>query len=640
MFQVAWDQAWTAFSFQYGGQSSADLLPRWQRRETTEPVDGGQVRQLIFHDPETGLEVTARVCQWANSPAQEWLLEFANQGTDDTPLLVDILPLDASWALSGQVRATLHHAKGSLCQPDDFLPYTQEVRPGQIVTLAPVGGRSSNGTLPFMNVQLPDGGVTLAIGWSGQWAARFQRDQEALRLSAGMECTHLRLHPGERIRTPRILAIPWQGADPMVGQNLLRQVILEHYTPRIDGELALPLLAHNTMFAFYRSNQVSEESELAAVARVAELGLEAYWLDACWYGMGQGKLQWWQQVGDWRIRPDAFPRGLKPLGDASHEAGLKFVLWFEPERVRPDTPIAQEHPEYLLRSSQNPDNLLYNLGMPEARAYLTDTISGVIAGAGVDVYRQDFNFDPLPYWQAADAPDRIGMTEIRHVEGLYTLWDELRSRHPGLTIDNCSSGGRRIDLETVSRSFPLWRSDFSDVGGPSHGRTLQIADQIQTAGLSRWVPLHAGPVWTFTPYDFRSAMSSGVSVYNDIRAEDFPMAAAKQALAELRSLRPYFLGDFYPLLPLTTAAHDWCAYQYHRPDERAGFALFLRRHASPFPGMQAALRAIEPTAQYEVSFADTFDEPSPTVMAGEQLLHLEIAIPAAPGSVLLRYRQV
>ena len=68
--------------------------------------------------------------------------------------------------------------------------------------------------------------------------------------------------------------------------------------------------------------------------------------------------------------------------------------------------------------------------------------------------------DPRPFWDAADAPDRVGISEIKHITGLYAMWDALIARHPGLLIDNCSSGGRRIDLETISRSMPLWRSDL------------------------------------------------------------------------------------------------------------------------------------------------------------------------------------
>jgi alpha-galactosidase len=61
----------------------------------------------------------------------------------------------------------------------------------------------------------------------------------------------------------------------------------------------------------------------------------------------------------------------------------------------------------------------------------------------------------LPFWQATDEPDRPGMAEVGFVEGLYAMWDELRARHPHLAIDHCASGGRRIDLETVRRSYAL-----------------------------------------------------------------------------------------------------------------------------------------------------------------------------------------
>src|SRR5205823_8017603 len=127
-------------------------------------------------------------------------------------------------------------------------------------------------------------------------------------------------------------------------------------------------------------------------------------------------------------------------------------------------------------------NYLLNLGIPAARQYVTDMISRLIEEDGVTCYRQDFNTDPAPFWKAADAPDRVGMTEIRHIEGLYAYWDELVARHPGLWIDNCASGGRRIDLETISRSIPLWRSDLQ----ASPDFFSQTAMQNQTHGLGLW----------------------------------------------------------------------------------------------------------------------------------------------------------
>ena len=84
----------------------------------------------------------------------------------------------------------------------------------------------------------------------------------------------------------------------------------------------------------------------------------------------------------------------------------------------------------------------------------------MIEKLNIDCYRQDFNFQPLEYWRNNDASDRRGITEIKHINGLYKLLDALLDKFPNLLIDNCASGGRRIDIETLRRSIPLWRSDL------------------------------------------------------------------------------------------------------------------------------------------------------------------------------------
>ena len=75
--------------------------------------------------------------------------------------------------------------------------------------------------------------------------------------------------------------------------------------------------------------------------------------------------------------------------------------------------------------------------------------------------------------------DREGITEIEHVEGYLAYFDELRRRFPGMLIRHMRLGGRRLDLETLRRAVPLWRSDYA--GDP-------IAQQAQTYGLSLWIP--------------------------------------------------------------------------------------------------------------------------------------------------------
>ena len=267
---------------------------------------------------------------------------------------------------------------------------------------------------------------------------------------------------------------------------------------------------------------------------------------------------------------------------------------------------------------------LFNLGDPAARQWLTDYLSKCIRDWGIDIYRNDFNIDPLPFWRAADAPDRQGMAEIRYVEGLYRMWDDLRQRHPGLMIDNCASGGRRIDLETVSRSYPLWRSDTQCCG-----KAMPVQDQVQTAGLSLYVPLHAGGCWSVDPYCFRSIATTGTSFCPDLAK--VPAAEARRAIAEMKALRPLYLGDYYPLLEINASEHGWCAWQFDRPELGRGFAMVFRRAQSQYVTAEIALHGLDAKANYEVIFAETYEPKPARTMSGAELARLKSHARHGPG---------
>ena len=623
------------------GKKSCEI-DGWTREVTG--ASGGYT--VVWRHAGLRLQVTAEVRCFAGSAAFDYVCQVRNEAEHDSPVLSDILPLDLHIEADETAPVRIHHANGSMCDLDDFLPLTSTIPLGQELRFAPNGGRSSDGVLPFFNIEQRDGGLMLAVGWSGQWQVRVRRERLGdVAIAAGMEKTRLRLHPGESIRIPRVLLLPWTGPDRLRGHNLLRRLIREHYLPKVDGRPAIAPIAHNTAAAACLrmaagGENANEQNQLAAIARCAELGMEAYWLDAYWY-----PYPWSANVGNWFPRPEDFPDGLKPLADAAHARGLKFVLWYEPERVRRGTRLAQEHPEFLLEL-EGVDNMLYNLGDPPALAYMIDFLSGEIDKYGIDVYRQDFNIRPLAYWHANDAPDRVGMTEIRYIEGLYALWGELLRRWPGLVIDNCASGGRRIDLETCSLSVPLWRTDYTDgaysQADPGNRRlNAAIADQVQTAGLNLFIPsVHTGAMGRYDPYGFRSAMSTGAIVYTDITADDFPDEMLKAGLAELRRLRPVLLGDFYPLTEISTDTRAWCAYQYDRPEHGDGIALYFRRRDAEPPTHPASLRMLDPGAQYEVSLAETYDRGETATMSGADLAEFEVVARDRPSAVLLEYRKM
>jgi alpha-galactosidase len=275
---------------------------------------------------------------------------------------------------------------------------------------------------------------------------------------------------------------------------------------------------------------------------------------------------------------------------------------------------------------------LFRLNDPAARRWLTELLARRIAEYGVDIYRNDFNMDPLDFWRRNDPPDRQGMTEIRYVEGLYRMFDDLRAKFPGLLIDNCASGGRRIDLEMCMRSVPLWRSDT----GCSPGHLDW--NQSQTWGLSQYLPLHIVCGWTPAPYEFRSSATAGAVAEWGYLDENFPVDLAIAAIAETRENQKYWYGDFYPLTPCTTAPDAWMAYQLHRPDLDAGLVLAFRHPESDYTGRAVRLKALNADRLYTVEFIDDARNKERKTLSGRELMSaLDIRLSGKGSSLVIRY---
>ena len=289
---------------------------------------------------------------------------------------------------------------------------------------------------------------------------------------------------------------------------------------------------------------------------------------------------------------------------------------------------ARNHRDWLL--GPQGDDFLVNLGNPVARKGITEIVSSLVRDSELTWYRQDFNTDPDKFWSVADAPDRVGMTEIRYIEGLYAFWDELRQRHPGLMIDNCSSGGRRLDLETISRSAALWRSDFQC--SPDFN---PAGMQGQTYGLSSWIPLSAAVVHATDPYHFRSGLGVGVVLGT---ALDQPRQL-KALVEQARQFQPYFLGDFYPLTPYSLGDTDWLAMQFNRPEQADGVVLAYRRPACSGDSVRLKLHGLEPAAWYQVR---SLDAGAATVVSGKSLLDegLPVSLAGKPAAAVIRYRRI
>lgn len=625
------------FSFIYNDVYSNELLPNWQLTQTEDLLDANRTKKtFIYLDPATHLQVRCVATVYSDYPAVEWVLYFRNDGNADTPIIRSLNALDMTMNSPGETTGdfVLYYSHGSTASVSDFEPVRQEIAPNQHLSFAPNGGRSSDGVLPFFNVEQADRtGHVFAIGWTGQWAAMFARDDgDNLNIAAGMERTHLRLHPGEEIRTPRILLLFWE-KDRMRGHNLLRSLVLDHYTLTPgDKPLVPPLCAGNSGVIGF--NNTTESNQIEAVNDFAShnIPIDTWWLDAGWStgGFPAG-------MGTWQPDPSRFPNGMKPVADAVHSHNMKFLLWFEPERVMPGSWLYNNHPDWLLRPSGLPDALAYqknwrllNLGNTEALNWAKTYFSDMIRDSGIDIYRQDFNMHPLYYWGTAEANDRRGINEIKHITGLYDYLDYLLQQHPALIIDNCASGGRRLDLEMTKRSIPLWRSDHC---------WDPISDQSQTYGISFWLPLSGmGVNATNSTYKFRSAMGPNFVLAYDFFNAGTPWGWFREMLNQLKKVRKYFYGDYYPLTFYSTQNNVWMAYQFNRPDSTDGMVVAFRRKNAASQEQSFQLHGLDPELTYRVL---NMDEGRAEFSTGQALMQngLKIELNDSPKSALFIYEK-
>lgn len=586
------------FSFNYGGKSFNSIESKINREEN------GKVTTVEYLLPD-GLKITRIETRYPEYDAFEYLTLFENTSDEPSDIISELFDSDSDLPLGGgreykftayipdKEHATrIYSPKGSTWEADEFFcdvdvyahnSYQNHIYVGQTKEYKNVGGRSSEGKAPFFDIYTKDGGIIVAVGWSGQWNCKITRDFDFVNVKTGIENTHFRLLPHEKIRTSSVVIMNYSG-ERIHGHNKWRRLV-KNYFSLIGSEGrpdTVPVCA-----GFWGGMADKDVLKRLDIIKENKIPFECVWMDAGWYGgesVGESPDEfegdWGVHTGDWRVNA-AHPNGLVDVAERIHSDGLKFLLWFEPERVIKGTPESVEHPEYFIKL-ENDNNLLLNLGDEKAWKYCFDMLCEKIEALGLDCMRQDFNFRPLPYWRSADAEDRQGITEIKYITGLYRLWDALLEKFPSLIIDNCASGGNRIDIETLRRSVPLWRSDMA-----CPANYFAEYNQLHNASFGSWIPYSGTSTGRiYGAYQCRSAYAGALTTnYTFSSRDDFgsdpeKLKSLKAAVCEYKKVREYFYSDIYPLSEITAANDIWFAVQYNRPENDDGILQVFKRESS------------------------------------------------------------
>ncbi|MBO5250711.1 MAG: alpha-galactosidase [Bacteroidaceae bacterium] len=628
-------------SFKYNDESSASILQTAQY-SIEESVDnqGWNVRTSRFQTQE-GIDYTIVGKIAPDMPVVEWTCYIENVGQDTTEVISDILAADISLELKSDKNQDYHfrYSLGSHDGFDDFALCDSLVssEKGQIYFDGGSGWATSK-YLPFFNVyRNPDEGVIVGVGWAGQWMASFTTKGERLHLASGLEKTHLKLYPGEKIRTPLMMLTFWNG-DIVEGHNKLRQYIVKYSSPKPSGkDLVVPI-----SFPTWGGTTTAHHLEYIDLVKKLDVGYDTYWIDAGWFGGPHPTLEyqdfddedWYGVVGNWEVNTVQHPNGLQPISEAVHEAGMNFLLWFEPERAVKGTPVAEEHPEWMLPLPDNVkrpkvgkypmvDAYLVNIGHPGAFQWFLGFLSDYIRNLDIDILRNDNCTAPLRYWRNNDTPDRQGITEIKYIENLYKLFDELQERFPHLLIDNCAGGGHRLELEMLRRSVALHRSDYT-----CNAWANPIGCQLHAFSIMNWIP-YSNTGTSVKPYDaysFRSNMNAGLN-FNFLprdekgaylkAPEDYPWEWFREMMRQHDAVKDCYNGDYFPLTPYSLELDVWCCYQLYKKETDKGFIMAFRRDQAKENTCTVSLGDIDASAVYRF---ENFDTKEIVEISGETLI--------------------
>ena len=548
---------------------------------TRRRIDSNIYETIITARTPEGLTLRAECVEYTDYPVVEWVMFVKNDGESDSPILTD-------WRIDTVFEGAsprLQHGNGDTLRDNGYHWWIDDVTPEGLTVATSGDGTSCNGAFPYLRLFFKDGGINVAVGWTGSWTSSWIAAEGGVRLTVGQPNFRSYLRPGETVRTPRMTFEAFDGGEDRA-RNLWRSFYIDHILPREDGHPLSPKLVLHTfkIGGLPEFCGTTEENQIRGIDAFIEKGLkpDIWWIDAGWYPCDNN----WPTIGNWYPNPENWPNGMGAVGDKCAKEDIDFLVWFEPERVRPNTKLWMEHPDYLLffkgdAEDRRHNNALLDLGNPEALRWAIDTFEGLIKDGRVRVYRQDFNFAPAPYWACNTEENRDGILENKHIQGYYAYWDALIERNPGLWMDSCASGGRRNDLETMRRSVPL---HYTDVGYGNHP-----IKQLQHRQMFEWIPYfrahnmnwdepdgtYGGTNHPVDEFGYQNALTPSVTSMLEWDDPEELCAIGRRFHPVWRRAAQLMLScDYYPLTECRMSAEDWYAMQFDGEEE--GFIQVIR----------------------------------------------------------------
>jgi alpha-galactosidase len=447
-----------------------------------------------------------------------------------------------------------------------------------------------------------------ALAWSGNWKLVVEDTppDHQVRVVGGYNDFDFSwpLKPGESLRTPFYYGgfsnQGFGGASRLLHRLERDEILPDHAHPHVR-----PVMYNSCNPTAFNEDEAGQK---ALAEKAAKLGAELFVMDDGWFGQRNDDHA---GLGDWYVKPQKFPDGLKPLISYVNSLGMDFGLWFEPEMVNPNSDLYRQHPDWVINfpgrpRSESRNQLVLNMARDDVKEYIYGVLDRLLTENNIKYIKWDHNRNfSEPGWPEVPVLEQKEIW-VKYVRNVYEILDRLRAAHPNLEFESCAGGGGRLDLGILERVDEVWTSDNTEALDRlriQEGFTFAYAPKV----MSDWVVDVPDMNERSTPMKFRFLVAMqgalGISAnLNKWSPED--SALATQMVKYYKSIRATVQhGDLYRLF--SPREGDLTANEYVSADGRQA-VLFAFLHSQEF--LRSAptiyLRGLDPDALYRIKTID------------------------------------
>lgn len=330
-------------------------------------------------------------------------------------------------------------------------------------------GASSHHMNPFVALADPNtnefqGNVLGALLiYSGNHQISLERDpigQTRLTMGTNEYNFDWRLADGDSFQTPEVAMV--YSTTGLNGMSQTYHDLLRDRVARSRYKHDLRLILINNWEATYFDFDADKIQSILDAA--APLGIEMFVLDDGWFGHRNDDNS---SLGDWFVNRNKLPGGLADISKRTHDKGMRFGLWFEPENISADSDLYRAHPDWVLGVPDRGRTLSRNeyvldFSQPDVVDNIFEQMTAVLDKVPIDYIKWDMNRNLTEVYSPHSDSAHEGETSHRFILGVYDLMERLTKRYPQILFEGCSGGGGRFDAGLMYYMPQSWPSDNND----------------------------------------------------------------------------------------------------------------------------------------------------------------------------------